>query len=73
MLAQLRDRPSCLYERQFMRRDDPPVALAGGDQDQVGAAADDADLEQDDGAGMEHRHREMFWRANCERAAGRRT
>jgi len=32
-------------ERQFVRRYDAHAALAGGDEDQFGAAADDADLD----------------------------
>ena len=37
--------PLCLAERQFVRRDDAHAAVAGGDEDQFGAAADDADSE----------------------------
>ena len=39
-------------------RDDPYTALAGGDEDESGAAADDADLEGGDGPGVEYQHRE---------------
>jgi len=40
-----RFRQSDIAERQFMRRDDTHAALAGRDEDQFSAAADDADLE----------------------------
>jgi len=37
--------------RHFVRRGDAHAALAGGDEDEFGAAADDADLDGCDGAG----------------------
>ena len=40
-----------------MRRDDAHAALAGGDEDKFGPAADDADLEGYDGAGGAGRRR----------------
>ena len=45
MITAHHDRPSCLPEREFVRRDDAHTALAGGNKDQVGAVADDTDLE----------------------------
>ena len=36
-------RPSHFAERELVRRDDAHAAVAGGDEDQIGAAADDAD------------------------------
>jgi hypothetical protein len=39
-------------DRQFVRQDDPHAALVGGDEDEFGAAADDANLEGDDRASL---------------------
>ena len=38
--------PLCLADRQFVRRNDPHAAVARRDEDEFGAAADDADLEE---------------------------
>ena len=43
--------------RQLVPRDNAHAALAGGDEDQLGAAADDAYLEGDDRAGGAGRRR----------------
>ena len=54
------DMPSGFARREFMRRDDAHAPVARGDQDQVGAAADDADLEGHDGAGVERQGSEAL-------------
>ena len=51
------DMPSDLARREFMRRDDAHATAAGRDEHRCGAAADDADLEGDDGAGGAGRRR----------------
>ena len=56
---------------QFVRRDDPHAAVAGGDEDDFGAAADDADL-GGDGAGLEHQHREASRRLSASAKHGSR-
>jgi hypothetical protein len=47
MATPARFRQSHIADREFVRRDDARVAVAGRDKDESGAAADNSDLEGD--------------------------